>query len=237
MKTKAILFDKDGTLLDFDAFWITLAKTALGTLFNENGVAFPEEKIMEMVGVKDGKTDINGVLVHGTYGDIAELLYPILKEGGYQKSAETLHEEMNEVFVRCADAGEIRSDCENLAGVLQELKDAGIMLAVVTSDTPEMTDKCLQEMGVAEFFETIYSDDGITPNKPDPFAAEDFCAKYGFAKEQVVMVGDTMTDMRFAKNAGIRGVGIAKDETRREILAAATDTLIYDLSGLFAVLE
>lgn len=237
MRTKAILFDKDGTLLDFDAFWISLAKTALGTLFAENDIPFPEEEIMTMVGVKEGKTDINGVLVHGTYGDIAELLYPLMKEKGYEKSPETLHEEMNEVFCRFADSGEIRSDCADLPAVLQQLQDAGITLAVVTSDTPEMTEKCLKEMGVESFFETIYSDDGIHPNKPDPYAAEDFCQKWGFAKDEVVMVGDTMTDMRFAKNAGIRGVGIAKDEACRNILSEATDTLIYDLSGLFGVLQ
>ncbi len=237
MKTKAILFDKDGTLLDFDAFWISLAKTALGTLFAEKGIPFPEEEIMAMIGVKDGKTDINGVLVHGTYGDIAELLYPILKEGGYQKSPEALHEEMNNIFFRCADAGEVRPDCADLVGVLRQLKDAGITLAVVTSDTPEVTDKCLKEMGVDAFFVTIYSDDGVTPNKPDPFAAEDFCEKYGFAKDEVVMVGDTLTDMHFAKNAGIRGVGIAKDEVRRGILSDETDTIIYDLSELFEVLQ
>ncbi|MBQ1935450.1 MAG: HAD family hydrolase [Clostridia bacterium] len=237
MRTKAILFDKDGTLLAFDAFWISLAKTALGTLFAENGIPFPEEEILAMVGVKGGKTDINGVLVHGTYGDIAELVYPLMKEGGYQKAPEILHEEMNEIFCRCADAGEILSDCADLPSVLQQLQDAGITLAVVTSDTPEMTAKCLKEMGVEDFFETIYSDDGIHPNKPDPFAAEDFCRKWGFAKDEVVMVGDTMTDMRFAKNAGIRGVGIAKDEDHKKILSEATDTLIYDLSELFGVLQ
>ena len=237
MRTKAILFDKDGTLLAFDAFWISLAKTALGTLFAENGIPFPEEEILAMVGVKGGKTDINGVLVHGTYGDIAELLYPLMKEGGYQKAPEILHEEMNEIFCRCADAGEILSDCADLPSVLQQLQDAGITLAVVTSDTPEMTAKCLKEMGVEDFFETIYSDDGIHPNKPAPFAAEDFCRKWGFAKDEVVMVGDTMTDMRFAKNAGIRGVGIAKDEDHKKILSEATDTLIYDLSELFGVLQ
>ncbi|MBO4954157.1 MAG: hypothetical protein J6D04_03305, partial [Clostridia bacterium] len=117
MRTKAILFDKDGTLLDFDAFWISLAKTALGTLFAENDISFPEEEIMAMVGVKEGKTDINGVLVHGTYGDIAELLYPLMKEKGYEKSPETLHEEMNEIFCRCVDSGEIRSDCADLPAV------------------------------------------------------------------------------------------------------------------------
>ena len=102
MRTKAILFDKDGTLLDFDAFWISLAKTALGTLFAENDISFPEEEIMAMVGVKEGKTDINGVLVHGTYGDIAELLYPLMKEKGYEHlftiNANTLQATVKEMI-------------------------------------------------------------------------------------------------------------------------------------------
>lgn len=237
MRTKAVLFDKDGTLLNFDAFWISLAKVALGQLFADCGVAFPEREIMEAVGVKDGKTDINGVLVHGTYGDIAEMIHPILTDGGYKGTFEELREKTNNVFCRCVDAGEILPDCEDLCGVLQQIKEQGITMAVVTSDTPEMTEKCLKELGIDRFFETIYSDDGVIPNKPDPFAAEDFCAKWGFSKDEVVMVGDTAGDMKFARNAGIRGVGIVKDDDGRKILSAFTDTLIHDLSELPAVLK
>lgn len=237
MKTKAILFDKDGTLLNFDAFWISLARTALAELFATCGVAFPEGEVMELVGVKDGKTDINGVLVYGTYGDMAQVIYPILTRGGYGGTLDEVHQEANRVFCRCVDAGEILPDCADLCGVLQQLKDAGMTLAVVTSDTPEMTEKCLEVLGIRKYFSAIYSDDGVLPHKPDPFCAEEFCRAFGMAKEETVMVGDTMTDMNFARNAGIRGIGIAKDETRRNILSAATDTLIFDLAELYAVLE
>ena len=33
MKADAIIFDKDGTLLDFDAFWISVTVKALGDVF------------------------------------------------------------------------------------------------------------------------------------------------------------------------------------------------------------
>jgi len=33
MKTKAIIFDKDGTLLDFDGFWVTVSENAIGEIY------------------------------------------------------------------------------------------------------------------------------------------------------------------------------------------------------------
>jgi phosphoglycolate phosphatase len=237
MKTKAILFDKDGTLLNFDAFWISLAKAAMVELFDSLQVEFPEREVMESIGVKDGKTDINGVLVHGTYGDMAEVIHPILVRGGYQGTVTEVRDMAADLFPKLASAGEILPDCEDLRGVLEQLRNAGMTLAVVTSDTPDMTEKCLEELGVSEYFTVIYSDDGVLPNKPDPYCAEKFCRDFGFDKSEVVMVGDTMTDMNFAKNAGIRGIGIAKDEACRGILSAVADKIIHDLGGLYAALS
>ena len=237
MKTKAILFDKDGTLLNFDAFWISLARVAMRELFDTLGIAFPEQEVLESIGVKDGKTDINGVLVHGTYGDMAEVIHPILVRDGYTGTVTEVRDMAAELFPKLVDAGEILPDCEDLQGVLKQLVDAGLTLAVATSDTPDMTEKCLDALGISEYFSAIYSDDGVSPCKPDPYFAERFCQDFGFDKSEVVMVGDTMTDMNFAKNAGIRVVGIAKNEACREILSVATDKLIYDLSGLYAAIS
>ena len=50
------------------------------------------------------------------------------------------------------------------------------------------------------------------------------------------MVGDTLTDMRFAKNAGIRAIGVAKNEKNRKILSTMTDTVVHDVSLVGALL-
>ena len=68
MKADAVIFDKDGTLIDFDAFWISVTVNALTKLLKEFNIdQNMVNDILPLLGVKDGKTDIDGVLCKGTY--------------------------------------------------------------------------------------------------------------------------------------------------------------------------
>ena len=46
------------------------------------------------------------------------------------------------------------------------------------------------------------------------------------------MVGDTLTDMRFAKNSGLLAIGVSKSEEGRLRLAPLADKCIYKISEL-----
>lgn len=87
------------------------------------------------------------------------------------------------------------------------------------------------------FFDKIYIDDGITPLKPHPFCADDFAAFTGVKKERIVMVGDTVTDLHFADNAGIPLVALAKDEKRRALLQPKAAAVIADIAQLLQLLQ
>ena len=67
MKTRAIIFDKDGTLLDFDSFWLTISYKAIGDILKAVQTELDlTEEILLALGVKDKVTDINGILCKGT---------------------------------------------------------------------------------------------------------------------------------------------------------------------------
>ena len=120
---------------------------------------------------------------------------------------------------------------------LTELKTKGIKLAVVTTDNMQITRTCLEKLGIADFFDHIYTDDGEVPTKPDPFCVYHFCEAAGVEKERVIMVGDTMTDMRFAKNAGISAIGIAKNDLNKQVLAPHAAAVLPDPSGIVDLLS
>jgi phosphoglycolate phosphatase-like HAD superfamily hydrolase len=46
------------------------------------------------------------------------------------------------------------------------------------------------------------------------------------------MVGDTLTDMRFAKNAGLFAIGLGKSKEAEGRLAPLADKCIYKISEL-----
>ena len=238
MKADAIIFDKDGTLLDFDAFWIPVSVGAVEKVFKEFGAknVFMEEVLLAF-GVTDGVTSIEGVLCKGTYAQMGKIVFDILTKHGVDCSLDAVVNSLVSAYNENFDAGEIRPVCPDLVSVLSKLKEENIRLAVVTTDNEEITRKCLKELHIEHLFDKIYTDDGVTPTKPDPYAALDFCGIYGLDNERVIMVGDTLTDVNFARNAGLFSVCLEKSEENRKILEKKADVVISQMSQLCDVLE
>lgn len=238
MKADAIIFDKDGTLIDFDAFWVPISVKAIGSVLKRLNMDLAiGERILEAFGVSDGVTSIDGVLCKGTYRQMGEIMRGILCEYGYDGSVDEAVTLLANAYDKSTDAGRIKPTCHKLAEALRELKDRGKHLAVVTTDNEVITRKCLKALGIEELFDKIYTDDGVTPPKPNPFCAIDFCRLCGIEKDRAVMVGDTMTDVKFAKNAEISVLGLAKTDTNRVILEADADAVISKISDLIDIIE
>ncbi len=233
MSIKAVIFDKDGTVLDFDAFWLPIAVEATEVITAKLGIIdVPSAQVLEALGVKDGVASIMGSLCFGTYTDMARDMNTVLRRYGYSHSLEEMTALTVDAYHSSVGAGDIKPTCENIKEVMEELKRRDIMIILVTSDGPVVTKQCLEGLGIAEYFDRVYTDDGTHPNKPDPYLINRLCEDCGFSKAEVVMVGDTLTDMAFAENAGVRAVGLAKNEENKAILLQKTDTVIPDISYL-----
>ena len=234
----AIIFDKDGTLLDFEAFWIPVSVKAIKDALNELGAeATFVDPILEAFGVHNGVADINGVLCKGTYQQMGQIVYDILTQAGYRIPQVEAVRVVIEAYNNNDTAGEIKPTTPDLVHILTRLKNQNKKLAVVTTDNRQITRKCLEMLGIYHLFDKIYTDDGQIPTKPDPYCVSDFCRLTGTQKEHIVMVGDTVTDITFAKNAGIAVIGVAKTEQNKQILAKGADAVINDLSHIFELLD
>jgi phosphoglycolate phosphatase len=238
MKAAAVIFDKDGTLIDFDAFWVSVSVKAIEDVLTRTGMD-PSllAPILEAFGVRDGVTDMNGILCKGTYEEMGHIVYHILQKKGCTLTCDEIVKLVLDAYNRNADAGTVKPTCPDLSDVLKDLKARGVKLAVVTTDNREITCKCLDSLGVTELFDHIYTDDGVTPTKPDPFCVYDLCRRTGVEKDAVVMVGDTMTDMRFAQNAGIPAIGIACRSENRAVLEPHAYAVISAMTELKAKLK
>ncbi len=237
MAVKAIIFDKDGTLIDFDAFWISVSVNAVNCLLTDVGAeSTPMDELLGSIGVKDGVSDIDGILCKGTYEEIADAFADVIKKHGHSVP-EDMHKRVLDAYNKSAHTGTVRPTCENLGDVLTKLRARGIKLAVVTTDNYEITRYCLDELGITALFDKIYTDDGKTPVKPEPACALDFAELTGANKDEIIMVGDTMTDVRFAKNAGISSVAVGSCEESRARLLGHADSVLPDVSHLLTLIK
>ena len=81
----------------------------------------------------------------------------------------------------------------------------------------------------------------VVIGKPSPLMPELAMRKYGYSKEETVVVGDRIyTDIKSGLNAGITGILVLSGETTREILAESEDKpqlVLEDASEILQALK
>ena len=87
--------------------------------------------------------------------------------------------------------------------MLYHLKERGFTLAVNTNKGQILTDELLDKLFTKELFSAIVGYDESRPAKPDPFGVDLICRQCGMQREDAMYIGDGMSDINTADNAGI----------------------------------
>ena len=142
MKICGIIFDKDGTLLDFNKFWVSVTDKAIDEILQKCGADISlKPKILSALGVINSDVDITGQLCSGTYESMGRCIYETLIENGVKISENTdLKAVTVEAYHHNSHAGTVAPACDGLAEILKNLKMRGIRLAVITTDDPYFTE-------------------------------------------------------------------------------------------------
>ncbi|MDT8719067.1 HAD family hydrolase [Clostridium sp. 19966] len=202
---KGILFDKDGTLLDFNSIWVpvaeALAKEIAADLQVDKSCDL-EEKLLKSIGVCCGKVEPMGILAWGTVGDIADQLKAVLHEENIKKELlqdiEVIIE--NKISRLSREKAVLVRPIGDLEKLFEKLKALGVFIGLATSDTYESAKLCLKILKIEEYFDFIGADDGISKSKPNPELLNKFCMACHIKPEEVAVVGDTEVDIELAAN-------------------------------------
>lgn len=118
--------------------------------------------------------------------------------------------------------------------LFRALTAEGMILGVAASDDYAPCIRCLEELGIAEFFPLILSADRIPRPKPFPDGAEIFLETFSLRPEEVWVVGDSENDMRFAANSGLAGIYLSEEEKDLPEGAVCHIEHLSDLLGLLS---
>jgi len=229
---KGILFDKDGTLVDFQATWFAIGD--LLALQAAGGDRARADALMEAAGYDFGKKcfKADSVFAAGTNADIVALWYP--------DAAAEDRRKMTIGFDRfTAEEGARQSvPLPGSQDAIARLHRLGFRLGVATNDSTGGAEKTLLALGVAQMFDAAYGYDAVANPKPAPDAIYAFSDLTGLKPSEIAMVGDNRHDMEMARAGGV-GVAIAvlSGTGTRETLAPMADVVldsIADLPGFLA---
>ena len=210
---RGILFDKDGTLLDFNSMWIPIAIGLTREVIKELEISSIKDinsKLLNSIGVTHGIINPSGVLSVGTVEDIKVCFASTLvKEKVSSNKIEHLEILVADNMKRLIkENAYLIKPIGDLPKLFDRLKKKNIILGLATSDTFESAKFCLKQLGVFDYFSFIGGDDGILKSKPHPDLLNEFCFICGLEPEEIAVVGDTPVDLELARN-GRAGMAIA----------------------------
>ena len=230
---KGILFDKDGTLIDFKTIWIPVTKDTADMICKNYQYKGEQKDLLECIGIKGDEIDSDGLIASKTAEDIAIRWYDRIRP---QVSIQLFIEEVKVGFLlKTYENIEFVQIVEGVKEVLRALKNAGFHLGIATADTKEVTELMLKKLEIEEFFEFVGADDGVTPAKPHPAHLENFCEKFGLTRKEVAVVGDTICDMQFGKDFGAYTIGVLSGTGEGEKLQEYANCILPSVADLLPI--
>jgi HAD superfamily hydrolase (TIGR01509 family) len=205
---QAVIFDFEGTLVDFQ--WkLEEGEAALRAAFSALG--FPET----LLAGENYSTMWNRAVTEGTGRPGADE-----ERGSTVHSLDSLRTKVGPVYDRYdRDALSRWSLRAGFAGLLEDLREKGALLGLVSNVGRLALLPALARLGLQDRFDRIVSRDDVRLMKPAPEGILSCLEGLGLGGAQVLFVGDSRTDVLAARSAGLPVAIILGGESSREALA------------------
>lgn len=236
MKIKDILFDKDGTLIDFFVVWGNSAYPVADKLL-EYYPYVNKEDILKSWSIENGRLNAEGALAWKPYDDIVEDMSPCLglvtnKE---KKECELLLKQL--FYEEVCEKMENYPTFTNVKALIEELKVRDIKVGIATTDEYHSTIHCLKKLDIYKDISFIACDDGHTPLKPDGTIIKMAADKWQIRQDEIMVVGDSFNDMKFAHYGGAKAIGVLSGVSNYDQLVNCADYIISSVDELIALLD
>lgn len=223
---KGILFDKDGTLIDFHATWFQIATRMAHRAANQDRAR--ADLLLAEAGFDfaHNRFRADSVFAAGTNAEIVALWYP---------DADAAERREMVALFDAISATEGALQAVALPGIreaLAQLHAAGMKLGIATNDSTGGAEQTMVALGIAQMFDAAYGYDAVANPKPAPDAINSFCDFAGLKPAELAIVGDSRHDLDMARAGGAGlAIGVLSGTGTRETLAGA-DAILTSVAEL-----
>ena len=194
-----VLFDKDGTLFEFQATWAVWARQTIED-FSGGDLAL-RLALADALGF-DLENDLfvsDSPVIAASVQEIAEQIHTVLP--GQSVEAIERHLAISAETAPLAPA-------VPLAAFLDAMKGLGLALGVMTNDAESVAHAQLKQAGVFAHFDFVAGYDSGYGAKPSPDPLLAFATKMNLSPERILMVGDSTHDLVAGRAAGMKTVAV-----------------------------
>ncbi len=220
---KGLIFDKDGTLFDFNATWGAWA----GLMIQQETQGDPE-RISALANVMGYDMDTRqflpgSVVIASTVEETASAMSTVLPG----ETHDTLIPRMN------AAAGAVEQvQAVPLIPYFDGLKSRNLKLGIATNDAEEPALMNLTSAGVRDHFDFVAGYDSGYGSKPGPGQLLAFCAQTGLNPRHCAMIGDSTHDLEAGHAAGMITIGVLTGPAIADELTPYADVVLPDIGHI-----
>jgi len=235
-RAQAIIFDKDGTLIDFDAMWGGWVLYLAEQIQTVSGLDLCEALCLVMgYDATTKKVLANGKLASRPMSQLYQLTLEVIQ------SIERNEDKAKQILEKAwciPDPILLAKPLTDTRTLFSSLQQQGVKITIATADDRAPTQAMLEAFDIEEFITTmVCADDGI-PSKPAPDMVLTICERLKLAPSKVMVIGDTASDLKMARAAGAGlAVGVLSGVSNVHDLISYADVIIDSIDDLHAYVE
>lgn len=228
---RLIIFDKDGTLIDFDAMWGGWVESLAARLEAATGQYLAHALYATLnYDAVTRRARAGGRLAVTPMAGLFELTAKFLGDHGLSP-AEAEDALQRSWFI--PDPVNSARPLVDLHHVFSVMRERGLKIAIATSDDRTPTLATLANLGLAQMVDVVVAADDGVPLKPAPDMVWAVCRATGVEPSQAIVVGDGLPEMEMARAAGAGlAVGVTSGVSSAEILAPCADMVLDNIRDL-----
>lgn len=197
----------------FDAFIFDID----GTLTSTNQLIFDSFNFIANKYLSKTFTDEEIISMFGPTEDV------ILKEW----CGERFLEARKEYYTYYSEHHGIAGLYEGIKEILEHLKSKNYPIGIFTGKGRDASLITLKKLEVDHYFDLIVTGDDVKNHKPSPEGIQKFVNHFKLKPEKVLMIGDSVSDVKASREAGIKIASVLWDSYGSEEVKALNSDYYY----------